>query len=346
MIMRRVRPPSDPFPPQMINSSVRPRPPNVHLLLLGGTVFLGRHVVDAALAAGHTVTLLTRGLTQPGLFPDLEHLHADRDGGLAPLQHRRWDAVIDTCGFVPRVVAQSLALDVGRYVFVSSISAYADQSRPNDEDAATFPDVDGEDVARDYGALKAACERRVLARPGAVVVRPGLIGGPHDPTGRFTYWPVRLAEGGDTLAPGPARAPAQVIDVRDLAAFLVHLAAHGPAGTFNAVGHSMPIGVMLDTIRAAVGGDARLVWVDNPPGVAPWSELPLWVGGDPDVAGMCQTPNARALAAGLRLRPLADTARDTLAWARTLTGDPVRQVDGRYAPRTLTRAREAELLAR
>lgn len=315
-------------------------------LLIGGTVFLGRHVADAALAAGHTLTLLTRGLTQPGLFPDVEHLHADRDGGLAPLHGRRWDAVLDTCGFVPRVVAQSLALDTRRYVFVSSISAYADQSRPNDEDAPTLPDAPGEDVARDYGALKAACERAVLARPDSVVVRPGLIGGPHDPTGRFTYWPVRLAEGGDVLAPSPASAPAQVIDVRDLAAFLVRLAEAGPAGTFNAVGDSMPLGAMLDTLRDAVGSTARLVWKDNLGDVAPWSELPLCVGDDPEVAGMCRTPKTRALAAGLTLRPLADTARDTLAWARTLTGDPVRQVDGRYAPRTLTRAREAELLAR
>lgn len=318
----------------------------MRILVLGGTVFLGRHVVDAAIAAGHTVTLLTRGLTQPHLFPGVEHVHADRDGGLGALGGRRWDAVIDTCGFVPRVVAQSVALEAARYVYVSSVSAYADLSRENAEDAPTQPPVDSEDVLANYGALKAACERVVLGRTGAIVVRPGLIGGPHDPTGRFTYWPQRLAEGGDVLAPGPKSAPVQVIDVRDLAGWLVRLAERGPAGVYNAVGDVTTMADALAEIQRAVGGDARLVWVEGLTDVAPWSELPLWVGDDADVSGMCRTPNARALAAGLTLRPLAETARDTLAWARTLTGEPPRQVDGRYTAKTLTREREAEVLGR
>lgn len=316
----------------------------MNVLVLGGTVFLGRHVIDAALAAGHTVTMLTRGLTQPDLFPGVEHVRADRDGGLAAVQ-RPWDAVIDTCGFVPRIVAQSAALACDRYVFVSSVSAYADLSVPNDEDAPTLPDAPDEDVGIHYGALKAACERVVRRLPGGIVVRPGLIGGPHDPTGRFTYWPVRLAEGGDVLAPGPRAAPVQVIDARDAAAFLVALAERGPAGVFNAVGEQTTMEDALDTMRSAVGGDARLVWVERLRGVAPWSELPLWVGDEPDHAGMMRSSNARARAAGLSLRPLADTARDTLAWARTLDGDSPRQVDGRYRPCALTRAREVELLA-
>lgn len=314
-------------------------------LLLGGTVFLGRHVVEAAIAAGHAVTVLTRGLTQPGLFPDVEHVHADRDGGLGPLGGRSWDAVIDTCGFVPRVVGQSAALDSGRYVFVSSVSAYADLSRPNDEDAATQASVESEDVLAHYGALKAACERVVLTRPGAIVVRPGLIGGPHDPTGRFTYWPRRLAEGGEVLAPGPGSAPVQVIDVRDLAGWLVRLAERGPEGVYNAVGDQTTMAAALAVIQGAVGGSARLTWANGLTGVAPWSELPLWVGDDVEVSGMCRTPNYRARAAGLTLRPLSETARDTLAWARTLTGEPPRQVDGRYSASTLTREREEELLA-
>lgn len=319
----------------------------MNLLILGGTVFLGRHVVDAALAAGHDVTMLTRGLTQPELFPEVRRVHADRDGGLGALPAERWDAIIDTCGFVPRVVSQSLALAWGRYVFVSSVSAYSDLSRPNPEDAATQADPAdpaNEDVGMHYGAFKAACERRVLAFANGIVVRPGLIGGPFDPTGRFTYWPVRLAEGGEVLAPGPTDAPVQVIDARDLAAWLVRLATHGPAGVFNAVGNRTTMAEALATIGDAVGGNARLCWRRPMEGVAPWSELPLWVGDDADHAGMMATPNDRARASGLRLRPLAETARDTLAWACSLDGEPARQADGRYQPRTLTRAREAEIL--
>lgn len=245
---------------------------------------------------------------------------------------------------MPRVVAQSAALAWGRYVYVSSVSAYADLSRANDEDAPTQVDAPDEDVGVHYGALKAGCERVLHGRPGAIVVRPGLIGGPHDPTGRFTYWPVRLAAGGDVLAPGPIHAPVQVIDVRDLARWMVQLAEGGPDGVYNAVGDETTMGAALETIRGSVGGDARLRWVDRLTGVTPWSELPLWVGDDPDSAGMMRTPNHRARAAGLTLRPLTDTARDTLAWARTLDGDPPRQVDGRYRPRTLTPAREVEIL--
>lgn len=316
----------------------------MRLLILGGTVFLGRHVVEAALAAGHHVTIVTRGLTQPHLFPNVPHVHLDRDGGLAALPATRWDAILDTCGFVPRVVAQSAALPADRYVFVSSISVYADTSGPTDESAPTLAPVDSEDALAHYGALKAACERVVLDRSGGIVVRPGLIGGPHDPTGRFTYWPVRLAEGGDVLAPGKPTAPVQVIDARDLAAFAVHLAERGPTGVFNAVGEQTTMEGALRAMREAVGGDARLRWVERPDGVSPWSELPLWVGDDPEHAGTMCVSNTRARAAGLALRPLADTARDTLAWARTLSGDPPRQVDGRYRACTLTRDREAALL--
>ncbi len=317
----------------------------MRLLILGGTVFLGRHIVDAALAAGHHVTIVTRGITQPQLFPNVPHVHLDRDGGLHALPAARWDAIVDTCGFVPRVVAQSAALPSERYVFISSISVYADTSGPTDESAAVLAPVESEDHLVHYGALKGSSERVVLGRAGGVVLRPGLIGGPHDPTGRFTYWPVRLAEGGDVLSPGEPSAPVQVIDARDLAAFAVHLAERGPTGVFNAVGDQTTMGEALHAMREAVGGGARLRWVERPDDVAPWSELPLWVGGDPDHAGTMCVSNTKARAAGLTLRPLADTARDTLAWARTLQGDPPRQVDGRYRVATLTRDREAALLA-
>jgi len=316
------------------------------VLVLGGTVFLGRHVVEAALADGHRVTMFSRGLTQPDLFPHIERIHGDRDGGMGALAGRRWDVVIDTCGFVPRVVAQSMALDAGRYVFVSSISACADLSRPFDETAALLPPVDTEDVGVAYGALKAACERVVQERFGgdAVIVRPGLIGGPHDPTGRFTYWPVRIAEGGDVLAPAPPDAPVQVIDVRDAARWLVRVES---GGVYNAVGPSTTMGRLLDTARRTLGSDARLVWVqpEHLAGVEPWTELPLWLTS-PAHQGMMRASCARAIAAGLDLRPIEETIRDTLAWARDLQGEPPRQEDGRYRARTLTRAREREILDR
>jgi nucleoside-diphosphate-sugar epimerase len=330
----------------------------VRLLVLGGTVFLGRAVVESALAGGHEVTLFTRGRTNPGLFPDAERLRGDRDGDLRALEGRTWEAVVDTCGFVPRIVRQSAELleaAVERYVFVSSVSAYADLSSPPDESAplAQLEDADSEEVMRDYGGLKAACERVVEDVFGdrATIVRPGLIVGPHDPTGRFTYWPRRVAGGGAVLAPGPPEAPVQIIDVRDLGDWLVALAKRGPGGAFNAIGPSEPLtfGEMLEACRAATGSGAKLVWVDGErlveAGVEPWSDLPLWLPGD-EHAGMLRTPVARAVAAGLRFRPLAVTIVDTLAWDAEVGGEPPRQEDGRYKAQTISRERESELLAR
>jgi 2'-hydroxyisoflavone reductase len=317
----------------------------MRILVLGGTVFLGRHVVDAALAAGHRVTRLTRGASQPELHPDVERVFADRDGGLGALSGRRWDGVIDTCGFVPRVVAQSAAIAADRYVFVSSVSVYADLTTAPDEDAATHAAPGHEDVGRAYGALKAASEAEVRRRsPRPIVVRPGLLGGPHDPTGRFTYWPVRIAEGGEVLAPAPADAAASVLDVRDLALWLVSLAETGVAGTFNATGVPTTLGHLLEGIRDAVNPAAGLRWLgrDALRGVEPWSELPLWA---PDAPGMLAIRPERAIQAGLRHRPLEHTARDTLDWARTLAGEPPRQADGRYAVRTLAREEERRRLA-
>jgi 2'-hydroxyisoflavone reductase len=325
----------------------------MRVLVLGGSLFLGRHVVEAALAAGHEVTLFHRGKTQPELFPEVERVLGDRDGGLGALAGRRWDSVIDTCGFVPRVVAQSVRLPVDRYVFVSTVSVYADLTRPPDEQAAVRPEPDHEDVRVEYGGLKAACERVVREACGerAIVVRPGLIGGPHDPTGRFTYWPQRIVEGGTVLAPSPSDAPVQVIDVRDLAAWLVELAvdAAGSGGprTYNAVGEAWTLGALLDALVADLSPDARLAWAspDALEGVTPWSELPLWIP-DADSLGMMRIDPAAALRAGLRRRPILETARDTLAWARELGGAPPRQADGRYAPVTLTREKERAVLAR
>lgn len=323
----------------------------MRILVLGGTQFLGRHFVEAALGHGHEVTLFNRGRTAPGLFPDAERLRGDRDGGLDALAGRQWDVVFDTSGFVPRVVRQSVQLlrsRVRRYVFVSSISVYADFSKPGiDEDApvARLEQETEDHRSQAYGALKALCEDVVREIYGAraTVVRPGLIVGPWDPTGRFTYWPVRVAEGGEVLAPEPRDAPVQVIDGRDLAEWCVELIEGGVGGTFNATGPDEPLsmeGVLTECERAG-GRRATFVWAPADwlveQGVEEWMELPLWIA-DPDFAGHSQVDVSRARDAGLRFRPLAATIADTLAWVGSgaAPADP---------PAGLKRERERELLA-
>jgi 2'-hydroxyisoflavone reductase len=317
------------------------------LLVLGGTKFLGRHTVDAALADGHEVTIFTRGQTNPELYPEVEHLVGDRDGALDALAGRGWDGVVDTSGYVPRIFRQSVELlrdCVERYVFVSSISVYGDFREPVTEETAVaeLEDAASEDVEADYGALKAACESvldDVYGERGASV-RAGLIVGPFDPTDRFTYWPRRLADGGDVLAPGDPAAPVQFVDARDLGAWLVRLAEHGPGGAFNASGPAEPLtlGALLDEANDAIGSGARLVWTDEQrildAEVQPWMELPLWIPGD-EYSGMQRADIRRALAAGLTFRPVRDTVLDTLAWSREA---------GEQRP-TLSREREREILA-
>jgi 2'-hydroxyisoflavone reductase len=296
----------------------------VKLLVLGGTLFAGRAVVEAALASGHEVTLFNRGETNPGLFPAAEHLRGNRDGDLSALAGREFDAVIDTSGYVPRVVRASadLLARTPHYCFVSSVSAYADLSTGPSEDTPTHEwDGTSEDVNEAYGQLKAACEREVeTVFPGrSLIVRPGLIVGPHDPTFRFTYWVERLARGGDVLAPEPRAAPVQLIDVRDLGEWLVRCAEQRIAGTFNAIGPAQTLAMeeLLETCRRVSGSDARLRWVSaellQARGVEEWSALPLWLR-DPAFRGMLETDGTRARAAGLTLRPLAETVQDTLDW--------------------------------
>ena len=320
----------------------------MRLLVLGGTVFLGRHVVAEALAGGVEVTIFTRGRTNPELFAEAEHLTGDRDGGLEALRGRQWDGVVDTSGYVPRIVEQSGELlrdAVGRYVFVSSISAYADFSRAYDEEAPTaeLADPADEDVVESYGPLKAACERVIDGIYGgrATQVRAGLIVGPHDPTDRFTYWCERVAEGGEVLAPGRPDQPVQFVDVRDLACFLIDLAADGVGGPLNATGPAEPLslGELLARMSSLVDRPSEFSWVASDllvsAGVEPWTELPLWLPGQ-EWAGLMAARIGRAQAAGLRFRPLEQTVADTLAWA---SGDRERRA-------TLTRVRERELLAR
>jgi 2'-hydroxyisoflavone reductase len=320
------------------------------LLVLGGTEFLGIGVVETALAAGHEVTIANRGRTNPQLFPDVERIRVDLLADLAPLAGREWDGAVDLDPTQltrhTRRRAEALRDDVGHYVFVSSISAYADLAAPPHEDSPVQapPDPEPEEFAEEsYGGLKAGSERGVLEVFGerGAAVRAGLIVGPYDPTERFTYWVRRLAEGGDVLAPGSPEAPLQLIDARDLGAWLVGLAEDGTGGVFNATGPAEPLtfGEALERISAAVAGGARLLWVDEQrildAGVQPWLELPLWIPRGRGHEGMLRADVSRALAAGLTFRPLEETARDTLAWSREA---------GEQRP-TLTREREAELLA-
>jgi 2'-hydroxyisoflavone reductase len=298
----------------------------MRLLVLGGTKFLGRAVVESALDRGHEVTLFNRGRTNPELFPDVERLVGDRDGDLGALAGRVWDAVIDPSGYLPRHVRASAELLRGsarHYVFVSSISVYDLPSAPwIDESARVVPLV--EEAAgvtgENYGGLKVGCEAVVReVFPGAFAnVRAGLIVGPHDPTGRFTYWPVRVARGGDVLAPGNPGRVVQIVDVRDLGAWLVQVAVDRIVGDFNATGPepSLTMGRLLETCRVVADSDAAFVWVTDQflleQGVGPWMELPLWL--EPEDAALLQLDVSRAIAAGLRFRPLDDTVADTLAW--------------------------------
>ncbi len=302
------------------------------ILVLGGTIFLGRHLVDAALARDHEVTLFNRGQHHPDLYPDLEKLRGDRDGVLQVLEGREWDAVFDPSGYVPRLVSASarlLASAVQHYTFISSISVYRDFKLPGLDEAypaATIEDETSEDVTQHYGPLKALSERAAeAAMPGRVLhVRAGLIVGPHDPTNRFTYWPARLARGGEVLAPGRPDRAVQIIDARDLAEWIVRMAEERRAGVFNATGPEsrLTMAEVLDACHHEAGTDAQLTWVDErfllENGVQPWMELPLWVPSTPDYAGFAAVDCRKAFRAGLVFRPLAGTIADTLAWDGTL----------------------------
>ena len=301
------------------------------LLLLGGTKFLGRATVEAALERGHEVTLFTRGETNPELFPRAEKLRGDRSEDLSPLAGRSWDAVVDTSGYVPGVVrasADALRDSVGRYLFVSSISVYADLSDGPSEDSDRAELAEGHPVDEllteyeNYGALKALCEDAVKEVYGerTVIVRPGLIVGPHDPTGRFTYWPHRIARGGDFLVPAPANGRFQIIDARDLGRWLVDLCEKGTSGAYNAVHPGYTWAELVEAGLRVTGSAARPVWIDGDwladQDVGEWMELPMWLR-DPEWVGMNRADGSRAVAAGLAFRALDDTVRGTLEHADT-----------------------------
>lgn len=297
----------------------------MRILVIGGSRFVGRYTVEAALARGHEVTVFNRGKSGPGLHPQVEEIHGDRDGGMEVLRGRAWDAVVDTCGYVPRVVKQSadvLADAVKQYVFISTLSVYADFAPNTDESytLATVDDPTSENVNEHYGALKALSEQ-VLdeAMPGRVLhVRAGLIVGPNDYTGRFTYWVRRAQKGGDIVVPNNQYTPLQLIDVRDLAAWVIDKIEDGTTGAFNVTGPAQPLTFtqMINVLRDTVDPSLNFTWVDEEfllaNEVKPFADLPLWI--ETNDHGFMMRRIDKALAAGLRLRPLSETIRDTAAW--------------------------------
>lgn len=307
----------------------------MEILILGGTVFLGRHIVDAAQSRGHQVTLFNRGKHNPDLFPDIEKLLGDRDGDLDVLKGRKWDAVVDTCGYVPRIVrmsAEFLAESADLYVFISTLSVYADLSIKNLDETSEVGKLEDETTeeitGQTYGPLKALCERAAEeAVPGRVLnIRPGLIVGPHDPTDRFTYWPVRMANGGQVLAPEPKDQGIMYIDVRDLARWTVRMIEGKKTGVFNADGPDYELNMekFLEECIKVSGSDAELTWADAnfllQRGVQPWMGLPLWLPGK-EAAGMSSFNISKAIDTGLSFRPLTETIADTLGWSRSRPQD-------------------------
>jgi 2'-hydroxyisoflavone reductase len=306
----------------------------LRILILGGTRFIGVHMTEFALRRGHTVTLFNRGETEPQLFSEVEKLKGNRDAQLSALQGRSWDAVIDNSGFVPRHVrlsAQLLAPKVRQYLFVSTGSVYASFATPPDEDSplGKLADDSTEKIdVKTYGPLKALCEQAAeAAMPGRVLVlRPGYIVGPHDNTDRFTYWPARAARGAEMIAPGGAQDPIQFVDVRDLAQLCLDLIEQNVSGTFNVVsqpgqftiGDLLAASVSCANSLAKPATPPKPVWVSaefmKQHGVALGTAMPIWSDPSGDNAGFPRISAARALSAGLKIRPINETVRDTLAW--------------------------------
>jgi 2'-hydroxyisoflavone reductase len=345
-----------------VGASKRPRKP-LRILILGGTGFTGPHQVRYALSRGHQITLFNRG-KQPHEWPGaVEELMGDRNtGDLKALEGKEWDVCIDNPTSLPfwvRDAGRVLHGKVKHYIFISTISVYADNLKPADESApvASYPGKDAmaetiESLRANgelYGPLKALSEKEAEKQfPGkATIIRPGLIVGPGDETDRFTYWPVRLARGGEVLAPGDGSDPVQIIDARDLAEWTIRMAEARTLGTFNATGPEHPLLMkgMLTGIAAAIHADAKPIWVPTDflesEKVEAWSDMPVWIPARGDTAGFAKRSIRKALGAGLTFRPLDTTAADTLAWFKQQPAE--RQAKLKSG---LTSAREAEILAK
>ncbi|WP_068470235.1 SDR family oxidoreductase [Candidatus Protochlamydia phocaeensis] len=298
------------------------------VLILGGTGFLGPHLVEELQEQGHEVTLFNRGQHNPALFPEVEKLQGDRDGNLHALRGRKWDAIIDTSGYLPRVVEASskiLAQATDHYTFISSISVYENFHRfgmTEGDSVAQLDDEATEDInEKTYGALKARCETTIQSYfPNSLIIRPGLIVGPLDPTDRLTYWPVRLADGGDILAPGDPSAPIQLIDVRDLVKWIVKMVEEQATGVYNATGPLAPLtfGQLLNACQSLSQKTCILHWVSedflHAHQVQDWIELPLWLSRKRHMPGFLSVDVSKAIQAGLSFRPLDETLSAILKW--------------------------------
>jgi 2'-hydroxyisoflavone reductase len=324
------------------------------LLVLGGTGFIGPHLTEAATGRGWKVTHFNRGKRDPDGVPGVETLIGDRKGQLDSLKGRRWDAVVDDTGYIPkycRMSADLLAPNSGYCLFVSSISAYASFAKPNDVGSPTgiLENKDQEEITNEtYGPMKAACEQYVRDAygPRSGVVRPGYIVGPLDPTDRFTYWPVRFAKGGEMAVPGTPADPIQIVDVRDLAAFMMDLVDGRVDGTFNAVTPpgAITMGALMDTSRKLTGADTKLTWIDEDflaanvkpedMNFAPWGPM------KGEEAGGSLTGMQASADKGLKARPLEDTVRDTLAWHETRPAERKETLRSGFTPE-----QEAAILA-
>ncbi len=335
----------------------------MRILILGGTGFTGPFQVKYAMERGHKVTVFNRGKSHLGELPDgVEQLIGDRNGQLEALKDRTWDVAIDNPTSVPvwvRDAAQILKGNVERYVFTSTISVYADNSKPNEESAA-LAKYEGADAMKEtresivasqfklYGPLKALAEQEAEKwfPKKTLVIRPGLIVGPGDQTDRFTYWPVRIDRGGEVLAPGNPTDPVQFIDARDLAEWTIRMVEKRATGIYNATGpaKALPVGEMLGGIKTALKSEAKFTWADadflEAQKVAPWSDMPVWVPPRGEDGGMGRTSIKKALAEGLTFRPLELTSRDTLAWFKTQPADRQAQLKAGITPE-----REKEVLA-
>ncbi len=343
---------------RLFGAENKPKP--MRILILGGTGFTGPHQIRYALSRGHKITTFNRGKTHPGELPnEVEQLLGDRNGQLDALQDRQWDVVIDNPTAMPawvRDAAQVLKEKVERYVFISTVSVYGETKQGVDENSPVEK-YEGANPYKEtieamkasgyktYGPLKALSEREAEKWfPGkALIIRPGLIVGPRDETDRFTYWPVRIDRGGEVLAPGDPSDPVQIIDGRDLAEWTIRMVENRATGIYNAVGPatSLGVGAMLDGIKGALKSNAKFTWANEKfleqQKVNPWSDMPVWAGQE---SGIARTSNTRALEKGLTFRPLAETARDTLAWFKSQSQD--RQS---HLKAGLSAERETEVLA-
>ncbi|MBS0656663.1 MAG: NAD-dependent epimerase/dehydratase family protein [Verrucomicrobia bacterium] len=326
------------LPNALFAAEAKPKP--LKILILGGTGFTGPHQVKYALSRGHSVTVFNRGKTHPGELPkEAEQLIGDRNGKLDALKGRKWDVCIDNPTTLPvwvRDVGEVLKGNVERFVFISTISVYADNSKPGMDETAALAKYTGADVMKEtretliaskfalYGPLKAASEAEAEKWfPGkTLVIRPGLIVGPGDETDRFTYWPVRVSKGGEVLAPGDKTDPVQIIDARDLAEWTIRAVEQGLVGNYNATGpnRELPIGELLETCKTETKSDAKFVWAKadflEKQKVTPWGDMPVWVPPIGDSAGFSRVSNRKAVAAGMTFRALPETVRDTLTWFR------------------------------